>query len=144
MKNLALILVLLTLSTLSHAQQTIATTSRWTDLGEDKTGVHMYVSFNMLGREITLDSEDSTLVEGDITTRCRYRLSNFSDKEVVVSRIYITLYCDGEEYDTYVKRENIRLKPWENHYGAFLTPKLREAKKMVERANMSIRARETG
>ena len=144
MKNLAFILVLLVLNSLSSAQQTTATTSRWTDLGEDKSGVHMYVSFNMLGREVTLESKDTTLVEGDITTRCRYRLSNFSDEEVIVTRIYITLYCDGEEYDSYVKRENIRLKPWENHYGAFLTPKLREAKKMVERASMNVRARKAG
>lgn len=141
MKKLFFIIILFTQLTPSMAQKDIATTTRWTDLGEDKTGVHMYVSFNMLGKEVTIESEDSTKIENSITTRCRYRLSNFSDQEVIVSRIYVTLYSEGQEFDTYAKRKTIRLKPWENYYGAFLTPKLRNAKKMVERANMNIRAK---
>ncbi len=141
MRRLWLIGLGLLLASLVSAQETIVTTSRWTDLGEHPSGIRMYVSFSLLGREISLEAADSTRIEHSATTRCRFRLSNFSDKEVLVSKINITLFSAGDAFDTYLTRKNVLLKPWQNHYGAFLTPKLRKADKTVESANMTINAK---
>lgn len=140
MKRLYILCVLLIYS-FSPGQNTITTTTRWTDLGQDPSGVQMYVSFSLLGKEIALEPVDSSQFRPDATTRCRYRLSNFSDQEVLVSSISISLYSGGEKYDTYYRKKSVLLKPWQNHYGAFLTPKLREANKVVTSADMNIRAK---
>jgi hypothetical protein len=123
------------------AQERITTSSRWTDLGQHASGIQMYVSFNMLGKEISLDSNDSTIIQNQATTRCRYRLSNFSDKDVLLLQIKITLYSGEEQFDVLEKEKSVVIKPWANHYGAFLTPKLRNAQKVVESASISIHAK---
>jgi len=141
MNKLGVIFVLLLFYAAAFAQERIATSTRWTDMGQDEAGVQMYVSFNMLGKEIALESADTTLIENEATTRCRYRLSNFSDKEVLISQVSIKLFSRGREFDIFQKDKSVIIKPWQNHYGAFLTPKLRKAQKVVESATINIRAK---
>jgi len=52
MNKLGVIFVLLLFYAAAFAQERIATSTRWTDMGQDEAGVQMYVSFNMLGKEI--------------------------------------------------------------------------------------------
>ena len=144
MKTIRILPFLLLLFAFSSllAQDRMIKRTHWIDMGQDESGVQMFLSFNFFEQDLYIETPDTVKKIGSkkFSTRCRYKLSNMTDKTIFVKNINIRATKKGVVSDVYNVKKNIEIKPWENYFGAFMTPKLQQSQKTANKVYMKIDA----
>lgn len=135
--------VIIIVSTASlFAQNTVMKRTHWIDMGQDESGIQMFLSFNFFEEEMYIQTPDTVkrVTSKKYSTRCRYKLSNMTDHIIVVTKVAIKASENDVYEDVYSSKKKILIKPWENYFGAFMTPKLRNSEKTANKVYMKISA----